>query len=594
MGPLPSTTESVLLSTVWCAIHFGGRAITEKSANWLPLYVYPANITSSLMRIVNTYIGASSVPLTLAVWKASSTARSQASRPGFESFCVARSPRAFHAAASEAFPDPESSAATRSEAIISHVYHLALTHPGANFPAATPVASAPGVGAFPTALTRPRRPSTLAPFMRGLFSSVVLLVLLSCAASRPAEVAAPRLAAPPEEEVTHAWDAEAAPLDGATPGKPKVQAPPPLADFREAFLAALQEGNGQGPGAEAATQQAVTLAAGLTGEERFMAHRLASRRAEATGDGQRAEATARAFLRACGPEQQGPCRDAALHALKVASHLKGASRGLVADEAKWRALDTCSAQAEVRRAPAACLDEAERFGKAHGDPVLSSRAALVRALAEKVPARQKLLLAQVPRACTERACQPQAQAAWLALARVLAAAGSPEDALGPLLEAQKSATAVAPAARRPWSRLEELDALCAKVDAAKGAGTCRKAERERLGQLVYRDFSKDQAGEGLPPAQVKSVNEHYAPLMQECLAEQARRLTPPDIARYEVRWVVFNDGRVGEAHLRRDQDGTELAACVRRQFETWRYPRYEGEFQNVEQAYTVSAVERRR
>jgi hypothetical protein len=93
---------------------------------------------------------------------------------------------------------------------------------------------------------------------------------------------------------------------------------------------------------------------------------------------------------------------------------------------------------------------------------------------------------------------------------------------------------------------------------------------------------------------VRTVNEHYAPLLQECLSAQARRLKPPDAVRYEVRWMVFNDGRVGEVHFKNANfDSSELGQCLRTQFETWRYPRYEGEWQHVEQAFTVTAVERR-
>jgi hypothetical protein len=81
--------------------------------------------------------------------------------------------------------------------------------------------------------------------------------------------------------------------------------------------------------------------------------------------------------------------------------------------------------------------------------------------------------------------------------------------------------------------------------------------------------------------------------LQDCLAEQARRMTPPDAQRFDVRWVVVNDGRVAEAHLRRDLDDVPLAHCLRAQFAAWRYPRYEGEYQHVEQSFTVTATERR-
>ena len=50
------------------------------------------------------------------------------------------------------------------------------------------------------------------------------------------------------------------------------------------------------------------------------------------------------------------------------------------------------------------------------------------------------------------------------------------------------------------------------------------------------------------------------------------------------------DGRVAKMHLRRKElESSPLANCLRKQFDTWRYPRYEGEAQHVEQRFTVSA-----
>ena len=138
-----------------------------------------------------------------------------------------------------------------------------------------------------------------------------------------------------------------------------------------------------------------------------------------------------------------------------------------------------------------------------------------------------------------------------------------------------------------------LDQTCVSYDTAHSSGSCRALERKVLGRWTFHDFSKEQGRDGLSADQVRMVNEHFAPLLQECLAEQARRMTPPDAQRFDVRWVVFNDGRVGEVHLRKDLDESLLARCLRTQFNGWRYPRYEGEYQNVEQSFTVTAVERR-
>jgi hypothetical protein len=70
-------------------------------------------------------------------------------------------------------------------------------------------------------------------------------------------------------------------------------------------------------------------------------------------------------------------------------------------------------------------------------------------------------------------------------------------------------------------------------------------------------------------------------------------MTPPDAQKFDVRWVVFSDGRVGEAHLRKDIDTWPLADCLRAQFVNWRYPRFEGDYQDVGQSFTVHANEYR-
>lgn len=71
-------------------------------------------------------------------------------------------------------------------------------------------------------------------------------------------------------------------------------------------------------------------------------------------------------------------------------------------------------------------------------------------------------------------------------------------------------------------------------------------------------------------------------------------MRPPDMEEYEVRWMVLNDGRVGDVHLKRKTDEeSPLGQCLRDQFAVWRYPKYQGEFQHVEQRFTVSALKRR-
>ena len=184
-----------------------------------------------------------------------------------------------------------------------------------------------------------------------------------------------------------------------------------------------------------------------------------------------------------------------------------------------------------------------------------------------------------------------------ALGKLLALARAKNDADGAVKLALREVAVIwprLPEDERTWARTAMLDQTCVVL---RHRARRRELPRPRAQDAGPLDLPRLQqgarAGEGLSADQVRVVNEHFAPLLQECLSEQARRMTPPDAQRFEVRWVVFNDGRVGEVHLRKELDESLLAKCLRAQFNGWRYPRYEGEYQNVEQSFTVTAVERR-
>jgi hypothetical protein len=91
---------------------------------------------------------------------------------------------------------------------------------------------------------------------------------------------------------------------------------------------------------------------------------------------------------------------------------------------------------------------------------------------------------------------------------------------------------------------------------------------------------------------VREVNAHFGVTLQECLTAEAARLRPPAQERYTVRWTVRNDGRVAELLIdKHDANDGPLASCLRSQMAVWRYPRYEGELQHVEQTFMVVARE---
>jgi hypothetical protein len=257
--------------------------------------------------------------------------------------------------------------------------------------------------------------------------------------------------------------------------------------------------------------------------------------------------------------------------------LKGATQCLIASEKSKRVLP-CGV---------AAMAVSEEFG----DEEATARFQVLRALENDEPEKKMSQLRRLQRTCSTSFCAlGQAQVARKLVE--LAVQSKPEWALAALVHEQAQWNAVAPLALRFWTRSANWNAACPVLERTS-PGQCRTIEKQKLESLTYVDFSLQNAGEGLGPNEVKTVNAHYGPTLDNCLSEQARRMSPPDSQAFQLNWIVGNDGLVKEAHLRKDLDETLLALCLRKQFALWRYPKFSGEFQNVEQTFTVTATQRR-
>lgn len=399
-----------------------------------------------------------------------------------------------------------------------------------------------------------------------------------------------------QDDLATAFEREAA----ARPVKP-VLAPgqPPPADRRRPYRDALELARASLAAksldaADSAATEATRLAEELAAEDRLKAWQLAFQVRAARGEPGPAQETALGWLRACGPEHAEACRGAALAALTLVHRLKGAGSAAVAAlVAELQKAEACVVKAEQAAKAEPCLGAAERVAAAKKDALQLARIALVRALAEKTEGKRTALLERAEGRCQAPQCAGVRRRALKALGAAALAANDVDAAVKHAVREEQVYAATLEPEQRLYARTDELERLCAQYDGKAGPGACRKLEKQLTGGWTFRDFSLQKAGEGLQRERVAEVNEHFAPLLQECLEAQARRLVPPDAVRYEVKWLVTNDGRVGEAHLRRDLDDTELAKCLRAQFVAWRYPRYEGEFQHVEQSFTVTATQRR-
>ena len=317
-----------------------------------------------------------------------------------------------------------------------------------------------------------------------------------------------------------------------------------------------------------------------------------------------ARKAAESWLTACGPDRVEWCRSKAIAALnKIGAQQKTPEAAAAkAKAANVRAADDCLAKAESSgRAKAAmpgCLDGAIGTYRAMGDKLQQQRAKVAQAQAaagdptKREHAQQ--LFAHAAQLCQEQRCvtvrrRARKMEGWLWLE-----AGDSTSAAKAMLEEMRLGGTTMPVEKRRYARTTEVDKVCATVDAKEGAGTCRKLEKTVVGEYTFKDFSAQKARQGLEPKTVRTVNEHFAVMLQDCLSAEAERLKPPAYETYEVRWMVRNDGHVEQVHLGKDyQESTPLALCLRQAFSVWRYPRYDGEAQHVEQSFTVSARERR-
>ncbi len=344
---------------------------------------------------------------------------------------------------------------------------------------------------------------------------------------------------------------------------------------------------------------ALEVAAELSPPELAQAIELSFKVAHAHGDVPGAIKAAELWLKGCGPEKVDACRSKAAAALKTVAKLKGAAGPAIAEKLKaLREHDGCVQQAEGKKLNAPCLEAAGAYYRRQKDKLMIARiswARLVAALADPKRAGEvDGLLKRVETDCTEARCTAVRRKALKTVASLALAAGDAEGAAAASLKEMRLGAAVLPADKRPYARSPDVDRICAAYDAKAGAGACRKLEKKLNGEWVFRDFSAGKGASGFASEKVKSVNEHFGCLLQECLALEAERLTPPDSVVYEVQWSVTNDGRVGDVRLaRKDQEEGPMLQCLRKQFVLWRYPKYTGELQHVAQRFTVSAHERR-
>ncbi|MHB8873302.1 MAG: hypothetical protein ACYC8T_06415 [Myxococcaceae bacterium] len=409
---------------------------------------------------------------------------------------------------------------------------------------------------------------------------VAVLVLCACASKQPSVREEAPAAGTSEDEILAAF---APPPEAPTPAEavpennvPPLPEPPedPSVAARASFAGRFAAAKVNPDAKELPALEKLAELAGPPCAEQVA--ELAASIASASKDPREEQRAAERWLRSCGPEGADKCRGQALRVLQGPAKARAA---------ELKGHDECLRKAEASRQKPSCLDGAMAAYRRMGDALMVARVHLARGRAE--PAE----LAKVERACAEPRCLSVRRQALKASYQLHLRNGEPEEAAKAALSEMQLAASREPVARRRYLRTDEVDRACASLDAKAARGACRKLEKAHLGGYSFRDFSLQQVGEGLPAELIRPVNEQYGVLLEECLAVEATRLVPPASVTYRLRWVVLNDGRVDAVHVSPADQG-ELAKCVRAQFGYWRYPRYQGEWQHVEQSFSIRAQPR--
>ena len=330
---------------------------------------------------------------------------------------------------------------------------------------------------------------------------------------------------------------------------------------------------------------------------------LRYRLAVSTKDFKLATTVAERWLVSCGPEMADACRKRAITALDRAA--RQLPRRSPAQErlARLQESEACVGIAEARvksgeKFPE-CADAALAVYRQLGDKLIIARLLLAKGRCIEADPRQlpqaAHLFTQAEKSCQEPRCLEVRRRALKSLWALHLRLGEAELAARAAFAEMALASQKLAPERRAYVRTAEVDRACEALDRREGLGNCRRLEKSILGTYSFHDFSEQpSARQGLSVEDVRQVNQHFQVLIQDCLAAEAERLEPPATVSYHLRWIALNDGRVDQVSFdRRDQNEGPLAECLRKQFALWRYPRYRGEYQHIDQEFSVNTRERR-
>jgi hypothetical protein len=141
---------------------------------------------------------------------------------------------------------------------------------------------------------------------------------------------------------------------------------------------------------------------------------------------------------------------------------------------------------------------------------------------------------------------------------------------------------------RRYSRSKDMIRVCNKLQAEFGARTCYEIEKRTTGFATYRDFSQGKTESKLSREQIKTVHSEYLHLLTNCLTVSVKRGEVEGGEKLELDWAVTNEGRAVRFKYSPLAEPDNLGKCFKEALDTFRYPKYRGQRQNITLPLAVS------
>ncbi len=305
---------------------------------------------------------------------------------------------------------------------------------------------------------------------------------------------------------------------------------------------------------------------------------------------------ANAWLLDCGPDAVDECRSAAKRMFRTIA-AKAKSPAITARLGRIETAERClwdheAAARKPQAAVAPCLAGAEATFRQERDHVMVARALLVKGIvASQDEKKREVALATFRRVvdlCKETRCVEVRRRALRRSALMHEEKAELDEAFhDALMEMNEAASRLTDEARL-YARTDTVNRLCARIETERGAGACRKQEKAVNGRYTFFDYSKGKPQKALAASLVKEVGAHFAPLIDDCLRAEVVRVQQGESRNFATRWTIGYDGRVKKVKIgAAAASESPFGQCLEAQFAVWRYPRYQGEQQHVEQTFSV-------